>query len=297
MRMLTKATYPNDQRELVEDALQNSFPKKDAYPEVIYKAMRYSLFSGGKRFRPVLNLLVAKAFGDRPETHLRTACALEYIHTYSLIHDDLPALDNDGLRRGRPTCHVVFGEDIAILAGDALFAEAFHLISASPDGSEPKRIISVINELAAAAGVRGMVSGQVADICSANKAIGPEALNFIHTHKTGQLITVAARSAAIIAGANDQDLGIITHFAQSLGLAFQITDDILDVVGETHLLGKEVGSDQRHQKATFPSVFGLDEAKRKAKEAVEDAIDALSSLDTDTDGLKELARFVYLRDH
>ena len=294
---MTKATYPNDKRDLVENALQHFFPKNNAYPEVIYKAMRYSLFSGGKRFRPVLNLLVSETFGGSLETSLPVACSLEYIHTYSLIHDDLPALDNDGLRRGRPTCHVVFGEDIAILAGDALFAEAFHLLSASQNGAGPAMIISVINELAVAAGVRGMVSGQVADICSTNKKISAETLDFIHTHKTGRLITASARSAAILAGASSEDLDRITRFAHSLGLAFQIKDDILDVVGETERLGKEVGSDQRHHKATFPSVFGLDEAERKAKEAVDDAIGTLSGLNKDTRELDNLARFVYSRDH
>ncbi len=294
---MAKAIYPDDKRELVEDALGRFFPKKDAYPDVIYEAMRYSLFSGGKRFRPVLNLLVAEVFGETPEKNLPTACAIEYIHTYSLIHDDLPALDNDDLRRGRPTCHVVFGEDIAILAGDALFAEAFHLISASQNRSDPVRIIKIINELASAAGVRGMVSGQVADIRATNQQIGPEALKFIHNHKTGQLITAAARSAAIIDGAGKEDLERITRYAHFLGLAFQITDDILDVVGETKVLGKPVGSDERLHKATFPAVFGLDGAREKAKESVDEAIRTLASLERNTIGLEELARFVYLRDH
>lgn len=294
---MTKATYPENKRELVEEALHRSFPMEDAYPEVIYKAMRHSLFSGGKRFRSVLNLLVAEAFGADLERVMPTACALEYIHTYSLIHDDLPAIDDDGLRRGKPTCHILFGEDIAILAGDALFAEAFHLIAASQNSCDPLQIIQVINELALATGVRGMVSGQVADIKAMNEKIDSETLNFIHTHKTGQLITVAARSGAILARANDLDLDNITQFANHLGLAFQITDDILDVIGDTDVLGKEVGSDQRQHKATFPSVFGLGQAKEKAEDAVEKAIMVLSNINADTHDLEELARFVCYRDY
>lgn len=294
---MTKAIYPDDKRKLVEDALYHFFPAKDRYPEIIYKAMRHSLFSGGKRFRSVLCLLTGEAFGAEIDEILPTACGLEYIHTYSLIHDDLPAIDNDDLRRGKPTCHVLFGEDIAILAGDALFAEAFYLIASSQTKVEAARILKVIEELAYASGVRGMVSGQVADLQSADKQVKTDILNFIHERKTGELITSAARAGAVIADASDTELEKVTRFAQQLGLAFQITDDILDVVGETDLLGKEVGSDERHNKATFPSLFGLDEAKRKAKEAVDNAINALIDMEVDTSSLVDLAWFVYNREH
>ncbi|MDD5704183.1 MAG: polyprenyl synthetase family protein [Dehalococcoidales bacterium] len=294
---MTKAKYPDDKRKLVEDALHRFFPAEDRYPEIIYKAMRHSLFSGGKRFRSVLCLLVAETFGAIVDDILPTACGLEYIHTYSLIHDDLPAVDNDDLRRGKPTCHILFGEDMAILAGDALYAEAFYLIASSPIKVEAARILKVIEELAYASGVRGMVSGQVADLQSADKQIKTDVLNFIHERKTGELITSSARAGAIIAGVDDLRLEKVTRFAQQLGLAFQITDDILDVVGETDLLGKEVGSDERHNKATFPSLFGLDEAKRKAKEAIDSAIDALSGMEVGTSSLVELAWFVYQREH
>ncbi len=293
---MNKATYPEDKRELVEKALHRFFPGEDAYPEVIYKAMSHSLFSGGKRFRSVLSLLTAVAFNVNPEKILPTACALEFIHTYSLIHDDLPAIDNDDLRRGKPTCHVLFGEDIAILAGDALFAEAFHLVASSQNSSDQSRIIKVINEIALAAGIRGMVSGQVADICSMNKKIDADTLDFIHTHKTGQLIIAAARSGAILAGAEDAELKNITEFAHYLGLAFQITDDILDVVGDVDVLGKQVGSDERHHKATFPAVFGIEDAKCQAEEAINKSIEALSGMRIETKELTNLARFVYERD-
>jgi len=287
--------YPEDKRELVEEALHRFFPNKNKHPEIIYKAMHHSLFSGGKRFRSVLTLLVAEAFGADVNKVLPTACAIEYIHTYSLIHDDLPAIDNDDLRRGKPTCHVLFGEDIAILAGDALFAEAFFLIASSQNNADPSQIVQVINELAFASGVRGMVSGQVVDVQSSSEEVDQETLNFIHTHKTGQLITAAARAGAILAGAKSEDLEKITRFSHYLGLAFQITDDILDVIGDTDVLGKKVGSDERGNKATFPSVFGLQGAKKKAKKAVENAIKALGGLNINTKSLVELARFVYER--
>lgn len=294
---MTKARYPDDKRMLVENALRSFFPKQNKYPEVIYKAMHHSLFSGGKRFRSVLMLLTAEAFGSDMTKILPTACAIEYIHTYSLIHDDLPAIDNDPLRRGKPTCHILFGEDIAILAGDALFAEAFYLIASAQNSSDPLRVIKIINELAFASGVRGMVSGQVADIKSSNKKVDYKMLDFIHTHKTGDLITAAARAGAILSGASDADLEKVTRFSHFLGLAFQITDDILDVIGDPHLLGKEVGGDERRKKATFPSVFGLRTARKKAKEAVEKAKTALAGLKLDTEALAELAQFVYERKH
>lgn len=294
---MTKAIYPDDKRKLVEDALNRFFPAQDRYPEIIYKAMRHSLFSGGKRFRSVLCLLVGEAFGAKTEDILPTACGLEYIHTYSLIHDDLPAIDNDDLRRGKPTCHVLFGEDIAILAGDALFAEAFYLVTSSRTKVEAERILEVVKELSYASGVRGMVSGQVADLQSADKQVKADILNFIHERKTGELITSAARAGAIIGNASSQRMEKVTKYAHKLGLAFQITDDILDVVGETDLLGKEVGSDERHNKATFPSIFGLDEAKRKAKEAIDSAINTLSGIEIDTSSLVDLAWFVYEREH
>ncbi|MEW6189550.1 MAG: polyprenyl synthetase family protein [Actinomycetota bacterium] len=292
-----RAIYPEGKRLLVEDALHRFFPSEDNYPQVIYKAMRHSLFSGGKRFRPVLTLLVAETFGCVPERVLPTACAIEYIHTYSLIHDDLPAIDNDDLRRGQPTCHVLFGEDIAILAGDALFAEAFYLVSAKQQADDPLKIIRVIGELASVSGARGMVGGQVMDVLSSGRRVDFATLNFIHTHKTGELIKAAARVGAILAGTSEEELAIITEYAHHLGLAFQITDDILDVVGETVLLGKKVGSDREQLKPTFPATFGLERSRELAREETDKAKEALTRLgDRDTRALANLAEFVCERE-
>ncbi|MDI6689395.1 MAG: polyprenyl synthetase family protein [Actinomycetota bacterium] len=292
-----RAIYPEEKRLLVEDALHRFFPSEDNYPQVIYKAMRHSLFSGGKRFRPVLTLLSAETFECAPEGVLPTACAIEYIHTYSLIHDDLPAIDNDDLRRGQPTCHVLFGEDIAILAGDALFAEAFYLVSAKQQTDDPLKIIRVIGELASASGARGMVGGQVMDVLSSGRRVDFATLNFIHTHKTGELIKAAARVGAILAGASEEELAIITEYAHHLGLAFQITDDILDVVGETVLLGKKIGSDREQLKPTFPAAFGLERSRELAREETDKAKEALTRLrDKDTRALANLAEFVRERE-
>ncbi len=292
-----RAIYPEEKRLLVEDALHRFFPSEDNYPQVIYKAMRHSLFSGGKRFRPVLTLLSAETFGCAPERVLPTACAIEYIHTYSLIHDDLPAIDNDDLRRGQPTCHVLFGEDIAILAGNALFAEAFYLVSAKQQTDDPLKIIRVIGELASASGARGMVGGQVMDVLSSGRRVDFATLNFIHTHKTGELIKAAARVGAILAGASEEELAIITEYAHHLGLAFQITDDILDVVGETVLFGKKIGSDREQLKPTFPGTFGLERSRELAREEMDKAKEALTRLkDKDTRALANLAEFVRERE-
>lgn len=293
--MMEKVSYSEEKRLLVERALEEYFPAEDIHSSIVYQAMRHSLFSKSKRFRPVLLLLVAEAFQEPAEEALSVACAVEYIHTYSLIHDDLPAIDNSDLRRGKSTCHVLFGEDIAILAGDALFAEAFYLVSHETQ-AEPDVLVKVFQELSLAASVRGMVGGQVVDISSVNKRISQETLHFIHTNKTGKLIVASARCGAILAKASPDDLKAISNYAYFLGLAFQITDDILDVVGEEELLGKKTGSDDRVAKATFPALFGLGGAKKEAKEATEKAISWLDELSTDTTQLADLAYFVYHRE-
>jgi geranylgeranyl diphosphate synthase, type II len=287
--------YPEDLRELVEQALEAFFPPADTYPEVIYQAMRYSLFAGGKRFRPVLTVLTATAFGVSAESVLPTACAIEYIHTYSLIHDDLPAIDNDELRRGLLTCHKKFGEDIAILAGDALFAEAFALISRLQKASEQRSIIKTISELAEAAGPGGMVGGQVVDMQSTGREVDLNTVLYIHTHKTGRLIRAAVRTGAILAGAGDKDIAALTVYGDHLGLAFQITDDILDEIGNVEELGKTPGHDRAVHKATYPAIIGLDAARKKAAEETTAAMEALSQVDAETGPLKELAAFVVER--
>jgi geranylgeranyl diphosphate synthase type II len=288
---LVEIPYPEDKRRLVEGALRRFFPDKKRYPEVIYKAMEHSLFSEAKRFRPILTLTAAEVFGLSAEKVLPTACAIEFVHTYSLIHDDLPAIDNDSLRRGRPTCHVLFGEDIAILAGDALFAEAFYLIAQKQEGKSSD-VLRVLAEIAEASGVRGMVGGQVGDILSTGKTVDKDTLQFVHKYKTGKLIGASIRSGATLAGASSAELETATKYAEHLGLAFQITDDILDEVGSAEEMGKEPGSDRHKDKATYPKLFGLSESKKAAAAHIEEAKRTLEGIPRDTEGLRNLADFV-----
>jgi geranylgeranyl diphosphate synthase type II len=283
--------YPEKTRRIVEGGLERYFSGTN-YPPQLSEPMSYSLFSGGKRFRGILVIESARIFGLAAEDVLPTACALEYIHTYSLIHDDLPALDNDDLRRSKPTCHKVYGENMAILAGDALNTEAFNLISSSQRADTAERIVRVIRELASAAGAAGMVGGQVVDIISEGAAIDTDTLSYIHEKKTGELITASVRCGGILGGANEAELESLTRYARNLGLAFQITDDILDVVGDTAVLGKSVGSDERKEKATFPEIYGLEVAREMANETVNSAKKALEGLSGDTSVLADLADFV-----
>lgn len=288
------AKYPDDTRLLIEAGLREYFPKK-RNPEVVYEAMSHSLFSGGKRFRAILVIEAAKLFGATADEVMPTACAVEYIHTYSLIHDDLPAIDDDELRRGKPTCHILFGEAMAILAGDALFSEAFSLIAGAQRAGDRGRIVDVMRELSSAAGVAGMVGGQVVDIISQGRDIDASTLEFIHENKTGALIKASVRAGSILAGASPSELTGLSSYAGYLGLAFQITDDVLDVVGETEVLGKMSGSDARLGKATYPSVYGLEEAKAMAESVVGRAKEALDGVAGDTTVLRNLADFVYER--
>lgn len=288
--------YPESTRLIVEQGLEKYFSGISC-PKELYEPMSYSLFSGGKRFRGILVIESARIFGRSPEDVLPTACAVEYIHTYSLIHDDLPALDNDDLRRGKPTCHKVYGEDMAILAGDALNTEAFNLISGEQRADNPAKIVRVLHELSSAAGASGMVGGQVVDIISEGKKIDKDILTYIHRKKTGELIKASVSMGAILGGASETDLCFLTDYAKFLGLAFQITDDILDVVGDTAVLGKTVGSDERKKKATFPDLYGLETATGMAKKMVDAAKDALEAVAGNTSVLADLAEFVYERKH
>lgn len=287
--------YFDDIRRQVDEALESFFPPADTYPDIIYQAMRYSLFAGGKRFRPVLTILIAQTAGASAESVMPTACAIEYIHTYSLIHDDLPAIDNDDLRRGRPTCHKEFGEDIAILAGDALFAEAFALIAGLQKASEQRKIIQVVKELAEAAGPGGMVGGQVVDMESTGRNVNMETILYIHAHKTGRLIRSAARAGAILGNAADDEVEAFSRYGEHLGLAFQITDDILDETGSLEELGKTPGQDRAYKKATYPAVAGLPAAIERAREEAAAASEALGGIEADITRLKDLADFVVER--
>ncbi len=275
----------------VEEYLDRYLPPESTPPETISRAVRYSLFAGGKRLRPLLVLSAAEAVGGSVADALPAAAAFEMIHTYSLIHDDLPAMDDDSLRRGRPTSHVVFGEAIAILAGDALQSHAFALLADSPPPCRvpAERRLRAVAELASAAGAGGMVGGQVLDLESEGRPADAEALERIHRHKTGALIRAAARVGAIVSGASEDDLHRLTRFAEEAGLAFQIVDDILDVEGSAATLGKSAGKDEKAGKATYPQVLGIDNARRKAEELLSSALDRLEPFGAAGHSLAELA--------
>lgn len=288
-------SYLDNYRQVIEEALRRFFPLPDAKAQIVNEAMAYSLFSGGKRLRPILTLLSTEAVGGDSQKVLPTACAIEFIHTYSLIHDDLPAMDNDTLRRGQPTCHLMYGEDIAILAGDGLLTEAFALIARRQTG-KTDNIVRAISELAAAVGIQGMIGGQAIDIKQDKDKMDVEAVKYIHSLKTGKLITASARCGVILAGASAAALASISDYAVNLGLAFQITDDILDVVGTTAVLGKNTGSDVRLSKPTFPSILGLKKSKEQAHRAIDAAKRALNGgVLVEKDALLWLADFVLER--
>jgi geranylgeranyl diphosphate synthase, type II len=261
------------------------------------EAMRYSMLAGGKRVRPALCMETAWIFGAEPSHVLPSAAAIELIHTYSLVHDDLPAMDNDDFRRGRPTAHKKFGEAMAILSGDAFFGEALTLITIHQKGS-CEEILEVVRELADSTGVNGMVGGQVLDMDHTGlaEATEPETLYMIHEYKTGALIKSSARIGAILAGANGEEQAAVSEYASQLGLCFQIVDDVLNATSTREELGKSAGSDAEQGKATFAGVFGLEGARREADEAAQKAITALSKVDGDTSGLQELAYFVRYRE-
>ncbi len=270
-----KAEYPEHLRSQVERYLESLRFSADAASAGLDEAMRYSLLAGGKRIRPVLALATAEAIGVDPQTMLPLAGALELIHTYSLIHDDLPAMDDDDLRRGRPTCHKVFGEDVAILAGDGLYAEAFALLLSEQAG-EPEDLIAAACELARATGVQGMVGGQYIDV-AATAPDGPPGLRHLHELKTGRLIAASIVCALTLGGAHKRDtIPIFRVYADELGVLFQIVDDILDVIGSQETLGKQQGSDERLGKRTYVTEFGLDGARRLAEESHQRARAALA---------------------
>ncbi len=284
---------------IVDEALNEYLPQRGNYPEVIHEAMRYSVFAGGKRLRPSLVLASARAVGGDETTVLPAACAIELLHTYSLVHDDLPAMDNDDLRRGRPTNHKVYGEAIAVLVGDALLTLAFRLLAGlsqnRPAGAG--RIVQVIAEVAQAAGTDGLIGGQVVDILSAGKLIDKHTLEYIHTRKTGALYRASVRAGAILSGANFEQLNKLTIYAENLGLAFQIVDDILDIEGDEQKLGKPVGSDINNDKATYPALYGLAAAKAMARQSAERATSALDFFGVEADFLRELIYFVLHREY
>ena len=281
-------------RLAVDAALEKLLPAENTPPTSIHTAMRYSVFAGGKRIRPILCLETALAFSSDIIPALHPACALEFIHTYSLIHDDLPALDNDDLRRGKPTCHKKFGEALAILAGDGLLTLAFETIGKTPVPAE--RRAAILTEVAGAAGtVNGMVGGQVADIEAEHKPLDARMLEYIHRSKTAALIRASVTAGALCAGASSEDVARLRRFGETIGWAFQVTDDILDVEESSAALGKTAGKDFAQQKATYPAVYGLERSHQIANELATKAIAELSSYDDRASRLREIAEFLVLR--
>jgi geranylgeranyl diphosphate synthase type II len=282
-------------RALVEVELNSVLPSAGAAPEKVHHAIRWSVFAGGKRFRPALLLATGQAFGAENKRLLKTACAFEMIHTYSLIHDDLPAMDDDDLRRGRPTCHVRFDEATAILAGDALQTLAFQTVANDEELEAPTRV-KLISELArAAATPAGVVAGQALDMEAEARQVNGAQLEEIHRLKTGALITAAARCGAIIGSADENELSSVTRYGSFLGLLFQITDDLLDVTASAEDLGKTPGKDVRSSKATYPALYGIEESREKAVKAHRAACDALEQLGRDTEVLHRIVDFILHR--
>jgi geranylgeranyl diphosphate synthase, type II len=283
-----------DDRIAVDAQLERLMPAEHVPPPSIHQAMRYSVFAGGKRIRPMLCIETARIFETNISAALYAACAIEFIHTYSLIHDDLPALDNDDLRRGKPTRHKKFGEAIAILAGDALLTLAFETLACAP--TLPDRRVAMTGEIAAAAGtIHGMVGGQVADLEAEGKEVGAEMLEYIHRSKTAALIRASVTSGAQCAGASAGDVDRLRRFGETIGWAFQVTDDILDVEESSAALGKTAGKDIAQQKATYPSVFGLERSHQFAKELATKAIAELEPFGERAQRVREIAEFLVLR--
>jgi geranylgeranyl diphosphate synthase type II len=285
--------YMKQRTDAVDAALERLLPAETLRPETLHKAMRYSVFAGGKRLRPVLVIAGAEAVGGTAEQVMPTACAMELIHTYSLVHDDLPAMDNDDFRRGAPTNHKVFGEAMAILAGDALLTLAFRLVA---DNAAKSAVLSdVVTEIADAAGHRGMVAGQVADLEAEGRSVGADGVDYIHAHKTGALIRASLRVGAMLCGADAAQLRALSVAGSDLGLAFQIVDDVLDVVASSQELGKTAGKDQAQQKATYPAIHGIEASRARAAFLIRDAEEALRPLGPRAEPIRALGRFIVER--
>jgi len=289
--------YLKEKKVLVESFLDSYFGAQ-FIPSVLYDSMVYSVRAGGKRVRPILCIAAYEACGGKAEEVVPQAAAIELIHTYSLIHDDLPAMDNDDLRRGKPTNHKVFGEGMAILAGDGLLTEAFSLLcdprykhAAVSDSS----IVRIIYELAVASGAHGMVGGQAQDLLSENAEPDAETLSFIHRHKTAAILSVSVRMGALLAGVDNARLSALNSYGENIGLAFQVVDDILDIEGDTEVIGKPRGSDEKKKKMTYPRLYGIEDSRKKAKQLIDSAHDALAIFDEKADPLRAIAAYLYER--
>lgn len=290
--------YLQERACLIETTLREILPKKDAFPTLIHESMHYSVFAGGKRLRPILCLAAAEAIGGDFKPLLPIACALEMIHTYSLIHDDLPAMDDDDYRRGKLTNHKVYGEGVAILAGDALLTYAFEVLAKyGLQFFSPQIVCQVMQEIALAVGTKGMIGGQVADLMAAEQGKKDKnLLIYIHTHKTGALFRAALRTGALLAGATSTELACLTTYAEKFGLAFQITDDLLDLTGNSEKLGKTVGSDQAMGKLTFPALYGIEKSRELVQEVVDEALQTLAKLPGETKPLELLLQYLVVRE-
>ena len=283
--------------KVINQALDNYLPASDSKPAKLHQSMRYSVLAGGKRLRPILTLVAAKLVGNlNEEDVLPAACAVELVHNYSLIHDDLPSMDDDDIRRGQPSNHKKFSPALAILAGDALLTLAFELVS-EIETIDAERINLITKELAQGSGHQGMVGGQVVDIESEGKEIDSAELDYIHQHKTGALLKTSVRIGALMGEASEKELTALTTYAEKIGLAFQIVDDILDVEGSSEKLGKAVGSDSNKDKATFPAIYGLAESKRLAAKTIQEAKDSLEVFGDEASILKDLADYIIQRDY
>ena len=294
-------SYLKIKSEKVTMCIDGYFSRPDSHvPDILREAMKYSLLAGGKRLRPTLCIAAHEACGGSEADIMLSASALEVIHTYSLIHDDLPSMDNDDLRRGRPTNHKVYGDAIAILAGDGLLSEAFLMILENPGNLPVENIHAAVKDVARAAGPAGMVGGQVQDILSEEKVPDKNTLKYIHQHKTGALLASSVRIGGVLAGAETVTLTALTAYGEGLGLAFQIVDDILDVRGDEQLLGKPIGSDQEKHKMTYPALYGLDASMQMAEDLMADSIKALGTLrdaGSDTAVLEGIAEYILRRTH
>ncbi len=283
-----------EKRELINITLDRFLPRKDEYPKEIHKAVRHTLFAGGKRLRPYLTISTFLLFSDEVPVVQPVAAAIELLHTYTLIHDDLPDIDDDDYRRGKKACHVIYGDDMALLAGDALLTAAFELLTHVPLSDEVK--LNLISELARETGSRGLIIGQMMDIVSEGKKITKEELQFIHDNKTGKLLKLAMRFGCYAAEVEDEHVKRLEKVGEKLGLAFQITDDILDIEGDQKKLGKSIGKDSKVQKATYPSLYGMEESREMATKLIEEAKELLSHYGEKADMLKLLADFILTRD-
>ena len=286
-------TYLSRRKQLVDGSLEKIFPVASGLQKRVIEAARYSLFAGGKRLRPILCLASAEVVGGDVEPVLPAACALEMIHTYSLIHDDLPAMDNDNFRRGVPTNHKVFGEAIAILAGDALLTEAFEYFALS--GVSPHKVMEVIRIAVKAAGYRGMIGGQVIDLECENRKVDLATVEYMHIHKTGALLSASLEIGAVLGGGEQVQTSALKNYGHHIGLAFQITDDLLDVEGDPALMGKTPGSDAAKNKMTYPALLGIARSRDAAREHVESSLESLAGFDVRAEPLRAIARYLLVR--